>query len=137
MAPIQPVVELLEGESNRLIWLPPITLGYLYTITGETADFVLVVGAIGGSRLIMDLLDSEFVESEENPQMREDPFEWVDAHIPKRRGAILLFSYAGCVARSIWQLFFYFDHRNPVIVALAAIYWGATVIVLTNVRLKS
>lgn len=133
MAPLQPVVDLLEGESNRLIWLPPITLGYLFTVTGETVDFVLVVGAIGGSRLLMDLLDSDFVDSEENLQIRDDPLQWVNSHVPKRRGAVLLVLYAGCVGRSIWQLYFYFDHRDPIIVALAAIYWGATVIVLTNV----
>ena len=54
------VVETFEDNAKRILWLPSITLGYIYTLSGDFFQFALAVTAIGGARLFRFLMNSDF-----------------------------------------------------------------------------
>lgn len=78
MAPIATAIETFEGEAKRILWPPPITLGYIFTLSGYIVHFALAVAAIGGARLFVDILDLDLVvKSDDGDRMRGDAMAWI------------------------------------------------------------
>lgn len=137
MAPINPVLETFEGKAKRTLWLPPITLGYIFTLSGSSTDFWLTVVAIGGARLFIDITDSDLVvESENGERVRPDAMQWFQSNFSNVNTGlygIVAVLYACAVPYGLLRLHHYFTHEDPVLVGLAAIYWGILVVVVMNV----
>lgn len=135
---INTALETFEDNDNaeRILWLPSLTLGYIYTLTGATPQFVLAVAAIGGAALFSSLIESDFViDSEGEMAIRSDPFEWVRMQFPIWKAG--LFSgfaivYLVAVVYAPYQLVLHFTHQDIVIVGLSGIWWGVLIVVLIN-----
>lgn len=134
--PLASAVEMFEDESERLLWLPAITLGYIYTLSGTQTQFVLAVIGIGGARLFGDIIDSELVEQTPNgPKFRDDTFELVQKKYPLGKSwlfAIVGLGYVASVIVAVDSLIRFFVHSNLILVAIAATWAGAGLIVLMN-----
>lgn len=134
--PLASAVEMFESESERLLWLPSITLGYVYSLSGNPTQFVLAVISIGGARLFGDIIKSELVEQTPNgPKFREDTFEMLRNNYPLGKSwlfAIIGLGYVASAIVAIDVLIRFFVHSNLILVALAAIWAGSGLIVIMN-----
>ncbi|WP_340099471.1 hypothetical protein [Salinibaculum salinum] len=138
MAPVGDVLSVFEGESRRIIWLPPVTLGYIYTLSGSYLDFWLAVGAIAGARYFYDILEmaeNRLTTGEDENKTGKD--EWADISsdiLGSLTGLKMLAILVYCAAfvLSIVQMYNFFSHEQPILVGLAGIYWGVLFIVVLN-----
>lgn len=134
--PLASAVEMFEGESERLLWLPAITLGYVFTQSGAPVHFILAVVGIGGARLFGDIINSELVEqTPDGPKFRDDTFELLRSSYPLGKSwlfAIVGLGYVASALVAVYGLIQFFNHSNLIIVALAATWAGAGLVVLLN-----
>lgn len=130
-------IELFEGESERLLWLPAITLGYIYTLSGTSADFWLAVAAVVGARFIHDLIDSWLVEDDNGgPRLRDDATASFQAGNSRLKNSVLAglaVVYSFAIVYGAYRIYQFFTYTDPVLVGLAGIYWATTIIVLVNI----
>ena len=130
-------IETFEGKNKRILYLPAITLGYIFTISGTLSHFGLAVASIGGARFFSDLMSSDIYREGED-QLRDDVFSWLGSKLSTYQMwlyAIVSILYAIALVFALWQLFQYFDHSDPVLVGLAGIYWGVLIVVTLNIDL--
>jgi hypothetical protein len=128
MHPFALVIEQFEGERRNLQWLTPITMGYIYTITGVWWQFVLTIVAIGGARFATDL----------GKEVRNGDRTYTEliksgTEVPIVGGVVLIIlgtPYAISMVSAPYLLYQHFDHTNLILVGLAAIYWGVAIILL-------
>jgi len=133
---IDTALETFEDNATRILWLPSITLGYIYTLSGAILQFALAVAAIGGAALFSSLIESDFVtDSEEEMVVRPTPFEWVRKQFSNWKTWLLAgFSivYLVAVMYAPYQLYQHFTHQNIVLVGLAGVWWGILTVLLVN-----
>lgn len=134
--PLAPAVEMFEEESERLLWLPAVTLGYVYTLSGTPLHFTLAIVGIGGARLFGDIIDSELVEqTPAGPTFRDDAFKLLQNNYPVGKSwlfAIVGLGYIASAFVAVRALVQFFNHSDLIVVALAAARAGAGLIVLLN-----
>jgi len=129
-------INVLEGEAERLLWFPVITLGYIFTLTGNQLDFFLAAGAIAGIRLIQSLMDSEEIKSEDS--VLGIPLTLWNWGKRRLRGGILIIYlvvvliYAAATIQSLNRLLTYFTHTDLVLVGLSIFICGSAAVVLMN-----
>jgi hypothetical protein len=130
------VVETFEDNAKRILWLPSITLGYVYTLSGDILHFALAVAAIGGAQLFRFLMKSDFA-SERDIQSN---FEWVGENFSKLQvfslAGIAVFYFFALVYAPL-QLYLNFAHNNVVLVGLAGIWWGVLIVITVNATVAS
>lgn len=133
MTAVDGVIETFEGvESRRIVWLPTITLGYIYTLSGYLGDFALAVAAIGGARFITDLIRTEVFDDDDSFDERKEQVKSKMSTVAVGWVAMLLAVYVYAVVWSILQLHAYFTYTDLILVGLAGVYWGTLLIVATN-----
>jgi hypothetical protein len=127
---------MFEGEAERILWLPAITLGYVYTLSGSRKYFILAVIAIGGARLFTDIINSNLVEeTSEGPEIRDDMLEILHRNLHSLKSwlfAIIAVGYVLSAIVAVNGLIEFFIHSNLILVALAATWAGAGLIVIMN-----
>jgi len=136
MAPVDTVLETFEGEGERILWLPSITLGYIFTLTGYWIHFFLAVASIGGARFFIDIIGwvDNLSDETENLQLSKTMINYMRG-FPLWKFIILfafVLLYLLSVIYGAWELYVHFNHEDPILVGLSAIYWGILVIVLLN-----
>lgn len=133
---INTALETFEDNAKRILWLPSITLGYTYTLSGVILQFALAVAAIGGAALFRSLIESDFVtDSEGEMAIRSAPFEWIRKQFPNWKTWLFAgFSlvYLVAVVYAPYQLYQHFTHQNVVLVGLAGVWWGILTVLLVN-----
>jgi hypothetical protein len=133
MTAVDGLIDTFEGvKSRRIVWLPTITLGYIYTLSGYLGDFVLAVAAIGGARFITDLIRTEPFEDDDSMGERQDRVKSKMSTVSIMWVAILMVLYVCAIVWGLLQLHAYFTHTNLILVGLAGVYWGTLLIVITN-----
>lgn len=130
-------LSIFEGETRRLFWLPAITLGYLYTVTGVFLDFALGVGCIAGAKLVYDMMDSNLMAEtpfgmKRHPYFRYQLTEYNSGFRLFRLGIVSVVYAIGFIW-SIHQLYRYFDPQNVVLVGLAMAHWGLAAVIFMNI----
>lgn len=127
------VVRMFEGEAHRILWLPPISLGYLFTVTGVPLDFWLAVFSIPGARLL-----HKVVRAIRHTVVEKDTTDPTTGMSNVLRGfdsvalvtfAVLLLIYGSTFIRSILQLRAYFSQNDVIIVGISILYWGVFLVV--------
>jgi len=135
---LESALKLFEGEGNRLLWLPAVTLGYLFTITGSAVDFVLAAVLIVGARAFSDIAD----EIDERDADHDDLPTVVPEVLGEKFGdkiwgfSIIAVPYVGGTVRGWYLLYDLFDHTDLVIVGLSIGYLGAFLIVVVSAVLS-
>lgn len=134
MAPLDEVLGIFEGQAERLIWLPPITLGYIYTLSGNRLDFWLAVASVGGVVLMFDMLSD--LSQYKHPQRHIRTYVYLrysDSAIWKKLTRILVVvAYVIVAVLAGFNLWVYFDHSDLIIVSLSGIWWGILVTLLVK-----
>lgn len=134
--PLASAVEMFESDSERLLWLPTVTLGYVYTLSGAPLHFILAVVSVGGARLFGDIINSELVEhTSDGPKFRDDTFELLRSSYPLGKSwlfAIVGLGYVSSAFVAMYALIQFFNHSNLIVVALAMVWTGAGLVVLLN-----
>jgi len=135
---INTALETFENKDNaeRILWLPSLTLGYIYTLTGTILQFALAVAAIGGAALFSSLIESDFViDSEGEMTIRSDAYQWLRMQFPLWKAWLILafaIVYFVAVVCAPYQLALHFTHQDIVIVGLSGIWWGVPIVGLIN-----
>lgn len=135
MSLIRDTAETFEGEAKRIVWLPSITLAYIFTLSGFQVDFLLAVVGIVGGRFFFDLVSilEEISEGEEERSVR--PIRSIRKNSSNTMivGALLIIGgYGISIVYGLFRLFIYFTHEDVVLVGLAVVYWGILLIVFIN-----
>lgn len=125
------VVETFEDNAKRILWLPSITLGYIYTLSGDIFQFALAVTAIGGAQIFRLLMESDF-----NPErglwsnselLREHSSNWQTWPLV----GVATFYLVAVVYAPI-KLYQHFTHQAIVLVGLAGVWCGILIVILVN-----
>ena len=135
MDPLEQIISAFEGDAERLVWLPCLTLGYIYTLSGYLPDFALAVLSVAGARIFMDIFGSdEILNSETRGGATEDLGNWILPTNGRFKAVIgtALFAYAIALVWGLIRLGTFFTSSNIILVGLAGIYWGSLVIVALN-----
>lgn len=138
---------LFEGQAERVYWVPPLTLGYIYTITGDIFHFILTIIALAGGKYLYDVYKWRKDQNSEDGE--NQIIKILDIEVPKiwffefikmvleDYGAIrklltlaLVVSWGISLWYSISLLFQYFDHSDLVLVGLGAIYGAVGILVV-------
>ena len=133
---IDAAVKTFEDNSERILWLPSITLAYIFTLSGDNFQFALAVAAIGGAQLFRFLMESEF-----NPD--QDVWtnnEWIREHFSNLQTwplAGIAVLYVIAVLYSLFQLYQHFTHQDIVLVGLAGVWCGIIIVILVNLTIMS
>ncbi|WP_152418726.1 MULTISPECIES: hypothetical protein [Halorubrum] len=128
---IDTVVRTFEGENKRILWLPSITLAYLFTLSGDKFQFVAAVIATGGAQWFRILINPEFTSRGSLPSA----VGWLNKNYSFGEMSILSVLsviYAGIAGYAIWKLYRYFTHQDLVLVGLGVIWCGIGIVVLVN-----
>lgn len=130
------VVETFEDNAKRILWLPSITLGYIYTLSGDFFQFALAVTAIGGARLFRFLMNSDFGSE----ICVWSNYEWIREHFSNFQiwpltGIAVFYLFAGVYAPI--QLYRHFTHHDIVLVGLAGVWCGIFIVILINSTIAS
>jgi len=134
---LESALKLFEGEGNRLLWMPAVTLGYLFTKTGSGVDFVFAAVLIVGARAFSDIAD----EIDERDAEQEDLPTVVPEILSGKFGddvwrfSIVAIPYVMGTVKGWYLLYDLFDHTDLVIVGLSIGYLGAFLIVLVSALL--
>lgn len=134
VAPLEPVLGIFEGDRKRLLWLPSLTLGYLYTLSGATWDFVLAIVAVGGGKLLIGMLKSGLVPHEGGKSAGEirDYLQVELSVFQQFKYALVLVIYVFALICAPWRLYLYFTHTDPVLVGFAGVYFGILVAIVSS-----
>lgn len=128
--------DILEGEADRLLWFPVVTLGYIFTLSGNGIDFALAVGAVAGVRFLQGLMESlEMEQANGIPDLIASIFNWGGKVLAGR--ALIIYPivvaiYGTSIGWSVVRLHAYFTHTDIVIVGLSVVICGSAGIVLVN-----
>jgi hypothetical protein len=126
-------MEIFEGiKPERIVWLPSITLGYIYSVSAFLPDFALAVVAIGGARFIIELIRSESFDEEDSVVDKKEQVESQMSTLSVVFNGILMVLYLCAIVWGILQLFVYFTHEDLFLVGLAGSYWGILLILVRN-----
>lgn len=132
MTNVSIAINMFAGvKTERMVWLPTITLGYIYTLSGSLSDFALGVTAIGGARFCLALIQSE--EFDNKNAVRDMQVLVSDlSTLTLLLYASLMALYALATVRGIYQLYIYFTHTDLILVGFAGVYWGALILVVID-----
>lgn len=134
MAPVGEAIELFEGKARRILWLPPITLGYIFTLSGVWHHFALAAGSIGGAKLFSDIAKSGMLTDEGGKfggfETGEEVVQERFSNLDIWRMFVLVVVYFSAMALGWIELYAFFDHTNPILVAISGIYWGGLLVVI-------
>lgn len=134
MAPLDSAVEMFEGKSSRILWLPSITLAYIFTLSGSIGDFALAVVSIGGARFYSDLAhrDSDNKTEDDDVIDASDILELAHNMSAIRTFIMAIVSaiYVFSIFYSSFRLYQHFTHTDIVIVSLAGVYWGILIVIV-------
>lgn len=126
--------ETFEDQGERIFWLPALTLGYLYTLSGAWIDFILAVVALVGGMYLIQVVETVDEESDGTP--RDDIIYLSKLANQSRKARIVFIShtlgYALTAIYSVWRLQLYFHHEDLVLVGLAIAYLGIILIIVLN-----
>ena len=129
-------IDTFEDNAKRILWLPSITLGYIYTHSGDLFHFALAVIAIGGARLFRFLIESEFTSK----RGTLSSVGWLREKFSNLQSwplaGVALFYFITMVYAPI-QLYQYFTHQDIVLVGLAGIWCGVLIVILVNLTIRS
>jgi hypothetical protein len=129
---IDTVVGAFEDNSERILWLPSITLAYLFTLSGDRFHFVMAIASIGGAQWFRLLVDSDFA----SVRNLRSAVVWFmeNFHFLKTMPlAVLSIFYATSVIYAPIKLYQYFTHQDLVLVGLGATWCGIAIVVLVNI----
>lgn len=130
-------MQIFEDEAQRLVWLPSISLGYVYTLRGEPLQFVLAVAALVRDKHINNLIDWHRTQV----YTRDDSFagryaRLIQNEFPQRKQwstAIISVAHLFTMFYAPYLIWLHFSHSDIVLVALGILYSGLVGIVLTNI----
>lgn len=131
MVDTTPVLEMFEKKFQRILWLPALTLGYIYHLSGAWPDFGLAVAAIVGGRYFINLIDSWVVE-DENLRLNNDAtaiFRTGNSVLTNTTLAVVNVLYVVAAVYGAYRLEQVFTHTDPVLVGLGVVYWSVGLIV--------
>jgi len=122
---------------ERLVWLPALTLGYIFTLSGTGLDFGLAIASVPGARIFYDVFGAdEFKNADSWGEGFEKLAGEQDEASGERRDilvAIPIILYAVTLVWALIRLREFFRHSDIVLVGLAGIYWGVASIVVANI----
>lgn len=128
------VIEVFEGQAKRIFWMPAITLGYIYTLTGNWIQFALAVVSIAAAKYFVDInRKRESYEYLSDELVIQKIFNLIANHYSKRKLVLTLgfvLFYAISLVYSLALLFEHFNHNDPVLVGLSAVYLAIGLILL-------
>lgn len=137
MASAEDGVRILKGKEEDVIWLPPAVLLYVFTISNSSTDFVIGILALVGARAFHDLvLEPDLMNEDSVTETAVDIVQSTDGTFKSVSGI-----YKGVgIGASAYAAIYYapmrladvFVHDNVILVALAALYWGAFAIATIN-----
>jgi len=126
-------METFEGiKPERIVWLPSITLGYIYSLSGFLPDFALAVVAIGGTRFVIELIRTESFDEDDSVIEKKEQVESQMSTLSVVFNGILMMLYLCAIVWGIFQLYNYFTHEDLFLVGLAGGYWGILLILVKN-----
>jgi len=133
---IDATINTFENNGERILWLPSVTLGYIYTLSGDIFQFAMAVAAIGGAQLFRFLIESGF-----NP----DQSLWTNGEWLRKRFsnfqtwplAGIAVIYPGAVLYGLFQLYQYFTYQDIALVGLAGVWCGVFIVILVNLTIMS
>ena len=129
-------IETFEDNAERILWLPTLTLGYTYSLSGEIFQFALAITAIGGAQIIRFLMKSDFdLErglGSNNKWTSEQFSNWQTWPL----AGILIF-YLAAVMYAPIQLYLIFTHQDIVLIGLAGVWCGILIVILVNSTMHS
>lgn len=129
MSAVDSVLGMFEGDAKRMLWLPVITLGYLFTLNGSPIEFWFGVTSIGGARLFGDLFDSDVADADASQRMKILFEHYRQCHwISVWTLAAVMIVYGASVVISIFDLYSAFQPKNIVLVGLSGVWLGIGVI---------
>lgn len=133
MSLVTDVIDVFHGESKRILWMPSLALGYIYTLSGNRLAFALAVAAIGGALIFGDLLDR--VDGSSNEPLWEIVSPITDRHHVIRIWfvAILCVLYPIAVLYGGLSVYYYFDYTDLVLVGLAGLYLSPIIALIVNI----
>lgn len=136
MAPVDSIIETAQGESSiDIYWLPGLTLGYIYYLSGVRMDFILAVLALLGARHFHDL--SENLRDEQGDLDLEKTDRIFNF---SSRGAIVSSIFLGSIKiifvftvyASLERLSEVFTHQDLILVGLSLAYFTILAVVVTQ-----
>lgn len=130
--PVDTVITTFESNSQRIVWLPSVTLAYLFTITGNISQFMLAVAAIGGAQWFIILINTDF-DSNENAELSVSWIQGNFSRLVTTPLAILSAVYAFAVVYALRELYKQFRHEDIVLVGLGIIWCGIAIVILVNI----
>ena len=133
---IDTVARTFEDKNKRILWLPSITLGYLYTLTGDVYQLVLAIVAIGGTQFFKQSMVADVDLGDDtlsNVQWFRDNFSVIKL-IPTFPFAL---SYPMITGYSVFILYRHFTHQDMIVVGLGLIWSGVTMVVFVNAILHA
>jgi hypothetical protein len=126
---------MLEEDSGRMVWVPAISTGYIFTLSGFIPDFIVAVMSIVGARLFLVSKESGlFRHSDEGIGFANSAYGRVQHHFPLWRSlsiGVVALLYLVAWLYVPFRLAEYFEYRDPVLVAISGFYvWLVLEIVL-------
>ncbi|WP_155118383.1 hypothetical protein [Halorubrum sp. BV1] len=128
---IDTAIATFEEDNERILWLPSVTLAYLFTITGNTAQFVIAVAAIGGAQWFRLFINFDF----SSKQGLKSPRNWFEENYSYLRLmplVVLSLIYASATIYAVLGLYRHFTEQDIVLVGLGIVWWGIAIVVLVN-----
>lgn len=133
---VDTAIETFEENTRRILWLPSITLGYIYTYSGDIFHFALAIIAIGGTQLFRFLIESEFTSKEDSFSSITWLYESFSNIQSWPLAGVALLYFISMIYAPI-KLYQYFTHQDIILVGLAGIWCGVLVVVLVNLTIRS
>lgn len=136
MSTIENAIKGFGPERRNLVWLPPLTLGYLFHLSGKPIYLISGVVCCGGSMVAYDL--GKIFLGDGDPRSTESPnYKSILDAIPRSRlkQALLGLSFVvliGCFILSWRGLYTYFTSDDLVIIGLVFANVGGLVTWLLN-----
>jgi hypothetical protein len=134
---INTALETFDDNSERIVWLPSITLGYTYTLSGDDVQFWLAVGAIGGAVLFKSLLESEYVSQNEGVNSLDKGLTyWFKKNFHGWKLwwiSPFIIIYLISILYAPYQLYHHFSHQNILVVGLSGFWLSILVTILVKV----
>lgn len=113
-------IETFEGEGERIFWVPAITLGYVFYLTGSRLDLVVAILAVTGGEYYISLFEA--VETVESVKEEQAIFSIIRGQANSIFGKIVLYGVVGgysvAVIYGLRQLWLLFSHKDIVLVGL-------------------
>lgn len=126
MVSIEALIEVLLDDRKNLVWLPVLTLGYIFTISSELLHFGMGVAAIGGATVFYDMA-TEVLGDGSTRDTEYDGWEDILGVIPHSRFIrqlllLVMGLYALSIVISIRAIFNNFDPENLILTGITYIW---------------